>query len=156
LVLKWPNDVFWQGRKLVGVLLEMAGGADGGGYVVAGIGVNVCMPESEGQRIDQPWTDLATVLQGEIPSRNVLAARLLNVVVPVIYSFERGGDINLQQAWRRYDFTYGQVVELQTESGRKQGKALGIDAEGRLLLEINGRPQAFACGEVSFLSVPRR
>jgi len=38
--LKWPNDVWWQGRKLGGILLE-SGGSAGDFYVVAGVGLNL-------------------------------------------------------------------------------------------------------------------
>jgi hypothetical protein len=37
---------------------------------------------------------------------------------------------------------------LENHAGRQRGTALGIDTEGRLLLDINGRRQAFACGEI--------
>jgi BirA family biotin operon repressor/biotin-[acetyl-CoA-carboxylase] ligase len=116
--------------------------------------MNVSMPQSAGNEIDQQWTDLEKVLYTRVPSRNVLAARLLDAVVPAIHSFEHGHMKNLRQAWRRYDFIYGQVVELQTERGRHCGKAAGIDEQGRLLVEVDGRQHAFSCGEVS-LSFPR-
>jgi BirA family biotin operon repressor/biotin-[acetyl-CoA-carboxylase] ligase len=148
MALKWPNDVLWQHRKLGGILLETACGAGSRGYVVIGIGLNVRMPEPAGSEIDQPWTDLTTVLSGKVPARNVIAARLLDVLVPVVYSFERSGR-SLREAWRRYDSIDGQIVEVQTDSGRRRGKAMGVDGEGRLLLEIDGHQQAFTCGEVS-------
>lgn len=147
--LKWPNDIFWQSRKLGGILLESACGATGGDYVVIGIGVNVRMPESAGKSINQPWADLDAVLQGKAPSRNVLAVALLNAIVPAIESAGHEGVMHLQELWRRYDFTCGEIVELQTESGRQRGKALGVDNEGRLLLDVAGCQQAFTCGEVS-------
>lgn len=53
--LKWPNDVQWHGRKLAGILLELGGEADGPCYVVAGVGINVAMPESRAADIGQPW-----------------------------------------------------------------------------------------------------
>jgi len=67
--LKWPNDLMWRGRKLAGILLEMAGEGTGPWTLVAGIGMNVDMTPGVGAAIDQPWTDLATAL-GEPPSRN--------------------------------------------------------------------------------------
>lgn len=147
--LKWPNDVFWQGKKLAGILLETVGGSSGGTCVVIGVGVNVRMPESARQKIDQPWTDLTAALADNVPSRNLLAARILNELVSAIRSFEHDSGRNLQQAWRRYDLLYNRTIELQTPDGHQRGKAQGIDAEGRLLLEIDGKLRAFSCGEVN-------
>jgi BirA family transcriptional regulator, biotin operon repressor / biotin---[acetyl-CoA-carboxylase] ligase len=155
LALKWPNDVLWRGKKLSGILLETVG-ATNGGHIVIGIGVNINMSEFRDIEIDQPWTDLATVLYGNVPSRNLLAARLLDAIVTTICSFERGGGKNLQHVWRRYDSIYGQVVEVQTHNGRQRGKALGIDVEGRLIIQIDGQRQAFACGGISLITISQR
>lgn len=149
LALKWPNDLYWQYAKLGGILVEAARQPSGSAYVVIGIGLNVHMPASAAKDIDQPWTDLATVLQGNVPPRNLLAARLLDAVVTTIPSVERGDAVKLPQAWRRYDLLYGETVDFETRAGRQSGTALGINAEGHLLLDIDGRRQAFACGEVS-------
>ena len=48
--LKWPNDLWWQGRKLAGILVETAGtGQPGTGrYAVIGIGVNIAPLPGEG------------------------------------------------------------------------------------------------------------
>jgi BirA family biotin operon repressor/biotin-[acetyl-CoA-carboxylase] ligase len=148
LALKWPNDLYWRYQKLGGILLESATQAGGGAYVVIGIGVNVRMPISAAEKIDQPWADLTAVLDGNVPPRNLLAARLLDTIVTAVHSFEHKDELNLPQAWRRYDYLYGEVVELENHAGRQRGTALGIDTEGRLLLDINGRRQAFACGEI--------
>jgi BirA family biotin operon repressor/biotin-[acetyl-CoA-carboxylase] ligase len=149
LGLKWPNDLFWQGRKLGGILLEAVPDVDRGSYVVIGIGLNVRMPVAAGAQIDQPWTDLEEVMAGNVPSRNLIAARLLDAIVPAVNSFERGRRDNLRNAWHRYDALFGKTVELRSDSGVYRGKALGINSDGHLVLECEGRMKAFACGEVS-------
>src|SRR5690606_4226150 len=60
--LKWPNDLVIGGRKLGGLLVEGSGEPAGAARAVVGLGLNVRMPETEGGRIDQPWTDLGAVL----------------------------------------------------------------------------------------------
>ena len=53
--LKWPNDLWWQERKLAGILIETA--ACGPAlYVVVGVGVNIAVPEVPG--IEQPMAAL--------------------------------------------------------------------------------------------------
>ncbi len=143
LGLKWPNDIMWQARKLGGVLIE---GADG--CIVIGIGLNVRMPQIPAEKIDQPWTDFATILQRDVPSRNWIAARVIEAIIPTLNSFERESTEPLRAAWRRYDVLYGRVVVLESSSGIQHGTALGVDERGRLLLQINGQERAFASGDV--------
>ena len=45
--IKWPNDILWQGRKLVGILTEMSAEMDAINFVVLGIGINVSLQESD-------------------------------------------------------------------------------------------------------------
>ncbi|MEK6750165.1 MAG: biotin--[acetyl-CoA-carboxylase] ligase [Pseudomonadota bacterium] len=59
--IKWPNDIYARGRKLAGILLEMGGEPSGACYIVAGVGVNVRMPEGAAHAIDQQWIDLAAL-----------------------------------------------------------------------------------------------
>ncbi|MBE8168678.1 MAG: biotin--[acetyl-CoA-carboxylase] ligase, partial [Shewanella sp.] len=58
VAVKWPNDVYLQNRKLAGILVEMSGQADGECQVVIGTGVNLSMPASQAELIDQPWSEV--------------------------------------------------------------------------------------------------
>jgi len=53
LTVKWPNDIYWQGKKLAGVLLDVVGEAYGSSRVVVSLGLNLEMPENVGNKIDQ-------------------------------------------------------------------------------------------------------
>lgn len=149
IALKWPNDIFWRRRKLGGILVEMAGGARTSSYVVIGVGLNIRMPEMHARKIDQPCTDLFTVMNGSTPSPNLLAPRLIEAIVAQLVMFQHGGRKDIEHAWRKYDCNLGCPVALHTPNGLKHGIANGIDADGRLLLSVDGRQRAFTCGEVS-------
>ncbi|CAG1769414.1 partial BirA family transcriptional regulator, biotin operon repressor / biotin---[acetyl-CoA-carboxylase] ligase, partial [uncultured bacterium] len=74
--LKWPNDIYAQGKKLGGVLIEVSGETDGTCNTVIGVGLNVYLAQEQGANITQAWTDLTTLL-GQRPSiRNALASSL--------------------------------------------------------------------------------
>lgn len=62
LQLKWPNDVYWQQRKLAGILIEVQGDPAGVCQVAIGIGINVNLQETQNTLIDQPWVDLHTII----------------------------------------------------------------------------------------------
>jgi len=147
--LKWPNDVLWKGRKLAGVLLDLTAEACGPSTVVVGVGLNVRMPDSAAQSIDQPWVDLHSLLPAAPPSRNFIAAQLLGRVLAALSEFEREGLAPFQARWARWDCLSGQTVALLLPTQRITGRAQGIDATGALLLETDGQVRAYAAGEVS-------
>lgn len=148
LGLKWPNDVQWQGRKVAGVLIEMAGESAGPSHAVIGIGVNVRMPDASAAEIGQPWTDLARCL-GEPPSRNVLAAAVLESLIETLRVFESEGLPPFLDAWREHDVVAGKSVQLHLPNGMITGEAQGIDANGALVLRIGDELRRFASGEIS-------
>lgn len=147
--LKWPNDILWQHRKLGGILLESRFFGRRAGVVI-GIGLNVAMPEQEATGIDQPWVDLREVNGGDTPSRNQLAAAVLDELLQMLVVFEADGFISLRDDWQRFDGFYGQPVVLHLPSGeQRHGVAQGVDEQGALRLATEWGEERFAVGEVS-------
>ncbi|MFZ2169655.1 MAG: bifunctional biotin--[acetyl-CoA-carboxylase] ligase/biotin operon repressor BirA [Methylococcaceae bacterium] len=151
--LKWPNDIYSQGKKLGGILIEVSGESDGPCSAVIGLGLNVFLPESQAQPITQAWTDL-TKIAGPLPlCRNTLAGALLNHLFPVIAGFETVGIKAYLDEWRRYDCLKDRLATLFIGQQQVEGKVEGIDDSGLLLIKRpDGIVQAFASGEVSFNS----
>jgi BirA family biotin operon repressor/biotin-[acetyl-CoA-carboxylase] ligase len=147
--LKWPNDLLWRGRKLGGILLEMAGEASGPCHVVIGVGINVAMPPAAGAGIDQPWVDLATIQAETAVSRNRVAGLLLNRLLRAVQEYETRGVSPFIDQWQARDATSGQPVELRLPDRAITGIARGVDDQGALLLEHAGTLEPFASGEVS-------
>lgn len=146
--IKWPNDIYARGRKLAGILLEMGGEPSGACYIVAGVGINVRMPASAAQAIDQQWIDIASLLPQGI-SRNRLAGRVLARLAEAYEQFQRHGLDAFLEEWYRHDLTYQKDVQLHTGDATIIGKAVGVDAHGALLLEHDGRVQRYFSGDVS-------
>lgn len=146
--LKWPNDLLWQGRKLAGILVELAGEAGGPSHAVVGIGVNVHMPERVGEAVDQPWVDLFRMC-GETPSRNGLAALVLEELVGAIRTFEVQGLAAFVDAWREFDVVAGRPVQLHLPNEIVRGQAHGIDESGAFVVQVGGELRRFASGEIS-------
>ncbi|MGA7800139.1 MAG: biotin--[acetyl-CoA-carboxylase] ligase, partial [Gammaproteobacteria bacterium] len=151
--LKWPNDILCRGRKVAGVLLDMAGESGGPSHVVVGVGVNVGMPSGAALCIDQPWTDLTRLAGGEV-SRNRLAGRLIEHLLEVMAIFEHAGFEAFMDEWQRYDLVAGREVQLLLPDGVIFGKANGIDPSGALLVRTGGEARRFASGEVSLRMQP--
>lgn len=145
--LKWPNDILLGGRKLAGVLIELAGEMDGALNVIVGIGLNVRMPRHAGNAIDQPWTDLHA--HGVRVSRNSLAAAVLNRLLDALHRFSRHGLAPFADDWQRFDHIAGRAIDVHTGSNVVTGTALGIDERGALKVEHAGTVIHYHSGEVS-------
>lgn len=146
--LKWPNDILINNQKLSGVLLEMVGDADGPCRVVVGVGVNVSMPKSAGNQIDQPWVDLKS--RGAIDiKRSELLALLLNEVLPLLASYETVGFGHYRDRWQSLDAYRGREVFVRQGENIEYGVAAGVDESGALLVDsVSGR-RLYHGGEVS-------
>ncbi len=154
LGLKWPNDVVVEGRKLGGLLLELAGEAAGPSRVVVGVGINVRMPDAAARQIDQPWADLQGELGTGTPSRNRIAALVLAELLPAMAAFARSGFAPFRSDWARWDVVTGRTVTLHLPDRELPGRALAVDATGALVLEDDsGVRQAYSSGEVSLRRV---
>lgn len=152
LGLKWPNDVMWQGRKLAGILLDVAGESAGPCHAVIGIGINVDMPEHEGEEIDQPWVDIRRILGSKPCSRNAVVAAVLDTLLPAIAHYPTMDVRSFMQDWRAVDVCSGREVVLQATGEEIRGIAQGIDTDGALLLDTGSGVRRFHSGDVSLRS----
>ncbi|TCL71619.1 BirA family biotin operon repressor/biotin-[acetyl-CoA-carboxylase] ligase [Hydrogenispora ethanolica] len=133
--IKWPNDILYRGRKLVGILAEMKGELDWVNYLVIGIGVNV---NHEAADFPPELADRAGSLR-QIAGRNFSRAELLR---EFLAEFERAYDdvpanglAAVIQYAREHSATLGREVTVSQGFGRTiTGMALDLAEDGSLLL----------------------
>lgn len=146
LGLKWPNDLFHNGRKLGGILLETS--KDRAGWkLVIGIGINLMVDQDLANDIEQPVTYLDALMPGKQYGRNELAANVLESVLEAVTSIVRGKE--LQERWCDADICRDQVVRVITETGELLGVGSGIDEQGAFLLKTDNEQLSFHSGEIS-------
>ncbi len=146
--LKWPNDIYLQGKKLGGILVEASGEMEGPALAIIGVGINLRLEEDAAAAIDQPWTDMASVL-GRPVDRNLLCADLLAGLFDTCRQFQNLGLSHFLEAWKAYDIHLGQPVELKLGSDVIPGIYRGLDERGGLILEASGERRSWYSGEVS-------
>ena len=149
--LKWPNDLLWRGKKLGGILIEIAGDPSGICQAVVGLGLNLKATHAMEQLIDQPWVALDNVLES-VPQRNRIVASLLNRLVPLLANYETQGFAPYHQAWECLNAHVGQPVSLSMGNRTCEGIVRGVDETGALLLETETGISTFHGGEVSLRS----
>jgi BirA family biotin operon repressor/biotin-[acetyl-CoA-carboxylase] ligase len=151
LQLKWPNDLYYNERKLGGILVEVLGDMAGGQSVVIGLGLNVNMPEEEGASIERPWTDLRSAVGAEV-ERHALAGAVLAGVADGLAQFAESGFAHWHAAWHRRDYLSGRSVVIDG-SPPTAGIACGVNDCGALLIESAAGQVAIAGGEANLLEI---
>lgn len=147
LAAKWPNDVVSGDGKVGGILMEVAGEHNGPCHVVIGIGLNIGMPSSAAESIDQPWANITS--HESNPSRNEVAVALLDHLFAAIHRFEKEGPAPFLKGWEKYDFARGKEVNVQLHDRQVSGIARGVDERGFLMVEHEGKLAHYPSGEIS-------
>lgn len=143
LQLKWPNDIWLDGRKLGGILIETMPAA-GQRMVVVGVGLNVGgQPPTADAQYQTGFASLAE-LQPQLDPPAVLA-RVARPLIQALMDFQTGGFAPWQPAYARRDLLLGRYVT----AGTMEGLAQGVNAQGELLLQTSSGLQAVAGGEIS-------
>lgn len=151
--IKWPNDIFWDDRKLGGILLESQ---DQSGRVVMGIGLNVSLESNLHviEAIQQPWVSLNDAMDGAAPSRNLIIAGLINHLQKRLAGFSGFDFGKFNKEWQKWDVLSGRKVYFQQQDKRISGEVRGIDKYGRIAIyQENGVMEFFSSADVKLLRV---
>lgn len=146
--LKWPNDIYLEGEKLAGILIDLEGQALEPSHSVIGIGLNLNMPEKSAKKIDQRWTDLQSHSK-QVIDRNKLSAQLILSLQQRLQQNQTQGLAAMLDEWHAHDVYLNKRVKLLTGKKIMQGIYRGINNQGALLLEVNGQVSPVYGGEVS-------
>lgn len=139
--IKWPNDVWVEGRKLAGILVE---GRPQDGWAVLGIGLNVGTTADElPDELRGTATSLAIATGGEAPS----TADVVDVVVGQLARRLADEPAAVLGSWRRRDALRGRTVRWTGG----EGAAAGITGDGELLVETADGVVELSAGEVHLL-----
>lgn len=137
--LKWPNDVLVDGRKTAGILLECEGRNPR--PTVIGFGVNVAHAPAG-----------ATHLAAHDPAvtPEALFQRLAGTLAAALATLgEPGGVGRIREQWLARAVGLGQPVTVHFERVTREGRFVGLDPAGRLMLaDAAGRISLVAAGDV--------
>jgi BirA family transcriptional regulator, biotin operon repressor / biotin---[acetyl-CoA-carboxylase] ligase len=151
VVLKWPNDVLLENRKMAGILAERVE-TPGGPAVVVGIGLNVGMTREELPH--DGATSLA--VQGLDVDRTDLLSALLERLRVEYDAFQRGELAALRAAYTDACATVGREVRVELPAGGSlTGEATGIDEGGRLLVSGPTGVVPVSAGDVVHATIAR-
>ena len=143
VVLKWPNDLLRGGRKLAGVLVELAPGAPHA--AVIGIGLNLRLPPDMPEEVRA----LAAALDADVAPADLLA-RLLESLHGVLGEFAADGFYAVRDRWLARCAHLDMPVQILSEFAPPlSGRCVGVDVDGALMLETSVCVQRILSGDVS-------
>jgi len=147
--IKWPNDVVVNGRKICGILTEMALEAEYIQYLVVGIGINV-NNEGFAPELAEKATSL-TAETGRRFSRAELICHVLKHFEQYYEVFMRTGDLSaLRENYNGSLAGRNQAVRVLAPGQEWEGISRGINETGALLVEHpDGQLEEISAGEVS-------
>ncbi len=146
LQLKWPNDVLLEGRKLAGILVEVAH-RKGVSEVCVGIGVNWQIPAEVRQLIDQPVAQVSEFAPGL--GRNAGAGLLISRLVEFVQAFAKRGFGVMRPHYDNIHAYQGLSCRVIGPQSAIDGTVLGVSDGGELRLQTAEGEQIFSSGEVS-------
>ena len=145
--IKWPNDLIVSGRKVGGILAERTAQPSS---IILGFGLNVRAIEFPPALMDRATT--LEVELGHTVDRAVLCAASLVALSRRYHDLLAGRFDAILDAWRQRAFQHeGASVAWRTPQGRHQGVTRGIDDDGALLVDVEGRLERIVGGELDWL-----
>jgi BirA family biotin operon repressor/biotin-[acetyl-CoA-carboxylase] ligase len=144
-LVKWPNDVLIDNKKICGILTETVSNANN--YTLIGIGVNINQ-----KKFDKKIINKATSLKIEI-NKNYNIKNISKTIIKEfnnLYNYYNTKNYKkIINIWKKYSHTFGKEIKAKTLSGVYIGKAVNIDDNCNLMLRLNnGRIKKIVEGDI--------
>lgn len=154
ICLKWPNDLFLQGKKLGGVLCDIITIAEHTACI-ASLGLNVNMPPSSLDNLPIPATSLLQATHS--PWDVVLLLEKIQLeFVTQLATLQSQGSLALQENLAKKLLYKGEIITFEAGNTCHRGKFIGIDSTGALLLESAQGLLRFYSGRIQVRLETRR
>lgn len=146
--VKWPNDIYVDGRKIAGVLIENNFSGKNWKHSVVGIGLNVNQVQFPSE-ISARLSSLKLVTHQEF-DLNELLDRLCEHLESRCMTLRSGQFAELRSDYYERLYQFGEVHTYWVDGIAVPGKIVGVTPEGRLQLDFNGHLVDFGMKEISF------
>lgn len=146
LEVKWPNDLYFKNKKLAGILLESSLVGSKVDFVVLGMGLNVK------QLVFSNPTATSLQKEGLDLEKDELLEEILLQLEAYLKMLQNGKFDEVLQAYYLRLRWMGEVHEFEASGQQFSGVIMGIDEQGRLQLQSDGRALVYDIKEIKFLS----
>jgi len=151
-LIKWPNDVQIEGRKVAGILTELSAEPERVHFVVVGVGVNLNASLADfPPEVATTATSLSEAL-GRRVNRALFTTALWGCLEEWLDLHHEVGFDPVRQRWKELSSTLGQDVLVRTDRSELRGVAEDIDPSGALMVRTaEGSLERVLAGDVEQL-----
>jgi BirA family biotin operon repressor/biotin-[acetyl-CoA-carboxylase] ligase len=148
-MIKWPNDLYVERKKLGGILTEFSLREKAVEYVILGLGLNVNWNPQEDESVLYPATSIFAET-GIRASRSDLLIEILKLY-ETYYSKVLAGQIDdVYKRWNELSLIKGKEVKIHSGKETIHGNVLRIDQSGALvIINDDGKEEKIRSGDVS-------
>ena len=145
VTIKWPNDVFVNGKKICGILLESVITENITEAVFLGIGVNIT------NDIPKDLQSKATSLKLEnleLVPREQLICEIIELLYQMLALYQEKGFEPFIKEYTDLSISINHNVVVNVGDSKKSGFGMGLSEEGYLLIENNGIIEKIILGDI--------
>ena len=148
--LKWPNDLYYQGCKLGGILVELSQNKKGDLIANIGLGINYSLPDDFYKLIDGNYNpiDLKTINNNNEFSRSEIIGILVCEIIKSIKGFDTNSIQEIKERWKELDYLYSQKIRINSGDDSIIGVNQGIDSDGALLIKQGRSVKRIISGQI--------
>lgn len=146
-MIKWPNDIVIEGKKVCGILTEMSAEIERVNYIICGIGINVNI-ESFPTQIADKATSLYRVT-GERHDRCAIIKAVLEEFEPLYTEYLKSGLSPFLESYKANCVNIGRHADAVYKDKTVSGEAVDITDTGELVIKTTGGNVTVSSGEVS-------
>lgn len=149
--VKWVNDLIMNGKKVCGIMTELAVKEDGNkvDYIIVGIGINV---KGKPEEFPEELREMASSIEAETGltiSRTQLVAEIIRELDLLSENWQIETQKYLEQ-YREDCITVGKEVRVISPEGERAATALSVEGDFSLLVRYDvGTTERLYSGEVS-------
>lgn len=151
IMIKWPNDIVFNGGKLTGILTELSLEEDRVSYAVIGIGINVnneSFPEELRGKATSMYLET-----GHRWQRAEIAANILKCFEALYRRFESDGFAGLSREYEKNLAGRGKKAMIMDREPW-EGTVMGVNEDGAVLVEDHkGGVHEISSGEISIRGI---
>lgn len=149
-MIKWPNDIIINDKKICGILTEMNSEINIINYIIVGIGINV---NNDKEDFPDEIRGIASSLKietGKEVKRNELLAKIFNNFEYLYKKFINGDFKSTLDICRKNSYVLGKKINVIKNSNIIEANAIDIDDNGELIVQYkDNKIEKVLSGEVS-------
>ncbi|MFD2672930.1 biotin--[acetyl-CoA-carboxylase] ligase [Marinicrinis sediminis] len=147
--IKWPNDLYIEGKKCGGILLETTAEDERVQVAIGGIGLSVNLDAEDYPETLRDQVISLKMATGKSWDRELLLADILKEIEDFYLIYLEQGFEPIRILWEALSIHMGEQVEVETIEGRIGGRTRGVNSLGALILEqADGRRQEVYSGDL--------